>query len=151
VYLSEQVPTTRVLPGIDDEAEAPTQSRLATALPLVRSAVLGVVIGVTALIVLSTLGVDIGPLLAGFGVIGLAISFGSQALVRDIMSGIPPASLREAVAGFTNVSAGARAAAGMSARYHEPRRPGGAALLRGSRARDWVGVRATGENRRCRG
>jgi moderate conductance mechanosensitive channel len=46
------------------------------------------VVGVTALIVLSTLGVDIGPLLAGFGVIGLAISFGSQALVRDIMSGI---------------------------------------------------------------
>jgi len=33
-------------------------------------------------------GVDIGPLLAGFGVVGLAISFGSQALVRDIMSGI---------------------------------------------------------------
>ena len=53
-----------------------------------RSAVLGVVIGVTALIVLSTLGVNIGPLLAGFGVVGLAISFGSQALVRDIMSGI---------------------------------------------------------------
>jgi small-conductance mechanosensitive channel len=89
VYLAEQVPTTRVtLPGIDDEAEPATQSRLATALPLVRSAVLGVVIGVTALIVLSTLGVNIGPLLAGFGVVGLAISFGSQALVRDIMSGI---------------------------------------------------------------
>jgi small-conductance mechanosensitive channel len=37
--------------------------------------------------VLSRLGVDIGPLLAGFGILGLAISFGSQALVRDIVSG----------------------------------------------------------------
>jgi moderate conductance mechanosensitive channel len=89
VYLAEQVPAPRVtLPGIDDDVEPPAQSRLATALPLVRSAVLGIVVGVTALLVLSTLGVDIGPLLAGFGVIGLAISFGSQALVRDIMSGI---------------------------------------------------------------
>jgi small-conductance mechanosensitive channel len=40
------------------------------------------------LVALSQLGVNIGPLLAGAGVIGLAISFGSQALVRDIVSGI---------------------------------------------------------------
>src|SRR6185503_757957 len=45
-------------------------------------------IAVTALVVLSGLGMDIAPLLAGFGVVGLAISFGSQALVRDIVSGI---------------------------------------------------------------
>jgi moderate conductance mechanosensitive channel len=89
VYLAEHAPKPRAaLPGIDDEVEPPPQSRLATALPLVRSVILGIVVGVTGLIVLSTLGVDIGPLLAGFGVIGLAISFGSQALVRDIMSGI---------------------------------------------------------------
>ena len=89
VYLAEHAPKPHVaLPGVDDEIEPPAQSRLATALPLVRSMILGVVVGVTALIVLSTLGVDIGPLLAGFGVIGLALSFGSQALVRDIMSGI---------------------------------------------------------------
>jgi small-conductance mechanosensitive channel len=42
----------------------------------------------TTLIVLSSLGVDIGPLLAGAGVIGLAIGFGAQKLVRDILSGI---------------------------------------------------------------
>jgi len=40
------------------------------------------------LVALSQLGVNIGPLLAGAGVVGLAISFGSQALVRDIVSGI---------------------------------------------------------------
>lgn len=62
-------------------------SRLATLLPLLR-VVLTVTISVLALlIVLSELGVNIGPLLAGASVFGLAISFG-QALVRDIVSGV---------------------------------------------------------------
>lgn len=63
-------------------------TRLATVLPVLRGVVLGAVLGLTVLIVLSRLGVDIGPLLAGFGILGLAISFGSQALVRDIVSGL---------------------------------------------------------------
>lgn len=63
-------------------------SRLATVLPVLRGVVLGAVIGLTILVVLSRMGVDIGPLLAGFGILGLAISFGSQALVRDIVSGV---------------------------------------------------------------
>ncbi len=63
-------------------------TRLATVLPVLRGVVLGAVLGLTALVVLSRLGVDIGPLLAGFGILGLAISFGSQALVRDIVSGL---------------------------------------------------------------
>jgi small-conductance mechanosensitive channel len=88
-YLAAHAPKLHTgLPGQTDEPEPPAQSRLATALPLVRAAILGLVIGITTVIVLSSLGVDIGPLLAGFGVIGLAISFGSQALVRDIVSGI---------------------------------------------------------------
>ena len=76
-------------PGDEDvvhEASVPT--RLATVLPVLRGVVLGAVLGLTILIVLSRLGVDIGPLLAGFGILGLAISFGSQALVRDIVSGL---------------------------------------------------------------
>ena len=40
------------------------------------------------MIVLSSLGVDIGPLLAGAGVVGIAIGFGAQTLVRDIVSGV---------------------------------------------------------------
>ena len=63
-------------------------SRLATVLPVLRGVVLGAVLGLTILIVLARMGVDIGPLLAGFGILGLAISFGSQALVRDIVSGV---------------------------------------------------------------
>lgn len=63
-------------------------SRLATMLPLLR-VVLAITIGVLALlIVLSEMGVNIAPLLAGASVFGLALSFGSQALVRDIVSGI---------------------------------------------------------------
>ena len=64
------------------------QTRLTTVLPIVRELSFGATIAITALIVLSAVGVDIGPLLAGFGIIGLALSFGSQALVKDIVSGI---------------------------------------------------------------
>jgi small-conductance mechanosensitive channel len=75
------------LPGDDDDAAAPA-SRLQTILPLVRAA-FGILIGVLAsLIVLSRLGVDTAPLIAGAGVFGLAVSFGSQSLVRDIISGL---------------------------------------------------------------
>jgi small-conductance mechanosensitive channel len=77
------------LPGADteDEAAAPA-SRLETILPLMRAA-FGITIAVLAvLIVLSRLGVDTAPLIAGAGVFGLAVSFGSQSLVRDIISGL---------------------------------------------------------------
>jgi moderate conductance mechanosensitive channel len=47
-----------------------------------------VIIVVTSLMVLSHLGIDIAPLLAGAGVVGLAIGFGSQALVKDIITGL---------------------------------------------------------------
>ena len=77
-----------LIPGDLDDKVAPIQGRLATVLPLIRNFVLGTVIAITVLLVLSALGVDITPLLAGAGVIGLAISFGSQSLIRDIVSGI---------------------------------------------------------------
>lgn len=76
------------LPGADDDSESAPGSRLQTMLPLLR-AVFGIVIAVIAvLIVLSRLGIDTAPLIAGAGVFGLAISFGSQSLVRDIISGL---------------------------------------------------------------
>ncbi|MGH8673505.1 MAG: mechanosensitive ion channel domain-containing protein [Burkholderiales bacterium] len=74
--------------GDEDDGEARPASRLTTVLPVLRI-LLGITIVVMAVLVaLSQLGVNIGPLLAGAGVVGLAISFGSQALVRDIVSGI---------------------------------------------------------------
>ncbi len=63
-------------------------SRFATMMPLLRGFSRAAIFVLVALIVLSSLGLDIGPLLAGAGVVGLALSFGSQALVRDIVSGI---------------------------------------------------------------
>jgi small-conductance mechanosensitive channel len=69
-------------------ALSPHASRLSTLVPLLRAA-LGIVIALVAvLIVLADLGVNITPLLAGASILGLAVSFGSQALVKDIVSGI---------------------------------------------------------------
>ena len=62
-------------------------SRLATLLPLARVFISITIIVMATMTVLSALGVSIGPLLAGAGVVGLALGFGSQTLVRDIISG----------------------------------------------------------------
>jgi moderate conductance mechanosensitive channel len=72
-------------PGSD---EALRQARLRTLLPIFRNAVLVVLAAVAVLMVLSALGVEIGPLIAGAGVVGVAVGFGSQTLVKDIISGI---------------------------------------------------------------
>ena len=63
-------------------------SRIRTLLPLIKRSI-QLTLGIIAvMIILSSLGVNIGPILAGAGVVGLAIGFGSQTLVRDIVSGI---------------------------------------------------------------
>jgi small-conductance mechanosensitive channel len=77
------------LPGeADDDEEITPATRLQTILPLIRAA-FAVMIGVVAVLtVLSGLGVNTAPLIAGAGVFGLAVSFGSQSLVRDVISGL---------------------------------------------------------------
>jgi small-conductance mechanosensitive channel len=78
------------VPGqVTDSEEAQlSATRLETLMPILR-VVLGIAIVATAiLMILTSLGVNITPLVAGASVIGLAISFGSQTLVRDIVSGI---------------------------------------------------------------
>lgn len=64
------------------------EARIATLLPLLRNMLLVAVLILVALTVLSSLGVNVAPLIAGAGVIGVAIGFGAQSLVRDIVSGI---------------------------------------------------------------
>ncbi len=64
------------------------RSRSETLLPLIGTFILVAIVAVTVLAVLSALGVAIGPLIAGAGVIGIAIGFGAQTLVRDVLSGI---------------------------------------------------------------
>lgn len=72
---------------LGDEGGAGGASRLATLLPLFRGTILAVVLVSIVLIILLELGVNVSPLFAGAGVVGLAVGFGSQTLVRDIFSG----------------------------------------------------------------
>ncbi|CAO3433025.1 Potassium efflux system KefA protein / Small-conductance mechanosensitive channel [Azospirillum endophyticum] len=63
-------------------------ARIRTLLPLLRNALMVVLITFVTLITLSELGLDIGPLLAGAGVVGLAVGFGAQTLVKDVITGL---------------------------------------------------------------
>jgi small-conductance mechanosensitive channel len=47
-----------------------------------------VVIAVAALMALAEMGVEIGPLIAGLGVLGIAVGFGAQTFVRDVIAGM---------------------------------------------------------------
>ena len=79
----------RYLTQVDETGELVERSQRArTLLPLARNA-LRVVVGIiAALMILSEIGIDIAPVLAGVGVAGLAIGFGAQTLVKDIITGL---------------------------------------------------------------
>ncbi|HTI84604.1 MAG TPA: mechanosensitive ion channel domain-containing protein [Acetobacteraceae bacterium] len=78
----------RHLTRLTQEAQVARSARLRTLLPLLRSSLLITIIIVAGMMVLSEIGVNIGPLLAGAGIIGVAIGFGSQKLVQDLITGI---------------------------------------------------------------
>lgn len=63
-------------------------SRLRTIMPVLRMTAGIAILTLGSLLVLSELGINITPLIAGASVLGLAVSFGSQSLVRDIVSGL---------------------------------------------------------------
>jgi small-conductance mechanosensitive channel len=84
--IDSRLQTEEVGPIETDEARR--RARLRTLLPILRN-VLVALIAVTALLMaLSSIGVQIGPLLAGAGVVGIAVGFGAQTLVRDIFAGV---------------------------------------------------------------
>ncbi len=64
------------------------QSRMKTLLPIFRNLLFIVLLVMVVMMALAALGVDIGPLVAGASVVGVAIGFGAQTLVRDIISGM---------------------------------------------------------------
>ncbi|HVK91372.1 MAG TPA: mechanosensitive ion channel family protein, partial [Mycoplana sp.] len=68
--------------------EAARRARLRTLLPIFRNALAAVLICIAVMTILAEMGVQIGPLIAGAGIFGVAIGFGSQTLVKDIVSGI---------------------------------------------------------------
>lgn len=76
--------------GQDVEGDVPmaaAKTRLATLLPLVRVLVLSTITVTIVMMTLTQVGVNITPLFAGAGVVGLAIGFGSRQLVEDVISG----------------------------------------------------------------
>ena len=92
VYINHQLEEEGELAVSDtgepgEEMSGQSASRLATLLPLLRNVLVALIIVLAGMIILSNMGVDIAPLFAGAGVIGLAVGFGAQTLIRDIFSG----------------------------------------------------------------
>jgi len=86
--IAEEMEAMPVVERGDEGGGATTRSRLATLLPLVRSFLLFTILIVAAMVLLLELGVDVSPVFAGAGVIGIALGLGAQALIQDIISGV---------------------------------------------------------------
>lgn len=74
-------------PPTDGSAPGP-EARMATLLPLLRVVLMVTLLLMVAMSILSSIGVNIAPILAGASVLGIAIGFGAQSLVKDVVSGI---------------------------------------------------------------
>jgi small conductance mechanosensitive channel len=69
------------------KANTNNQSRTKTLLPIIRNIIIAVFAALFGLVLLSELGINVTPLLAGAGVIGVAVGFGAQSFVKDFLSG----------------------------------------------------------------
>jgi small-conductance mechanosensitive channel len=78
----------RKINALSREGHYARAARLRTFQPMLRTALLGVIITVVGLTALSEIGVNVAPLLAGAGIVGIAIGFGSQKLVQDLITGL---------------------------------------------------------------
>ncbi len=74
-------------PPVPGRAPGP-EARVATLLPMIRKVLMVTILVMVVLIILSSIGINIGPILAGAGVLGIALGFGAQSLVKDIVSGV---------------------------------------------------------------
>lgn len=72
--------------GMSDVSRA-NSTRVKTLLPVVRNIAFFAICGFAALVMLSEIGIDVMPLLAGAGVLGIAIGFGAQTMVKDFLNG----------------------------------------------------------------
>jgi moderate conductance mechanosensitive channel len=76
-----------LIDDLDDE-ELRRRARIRTLLPVLRNFLFIFVLIIASLSALAAMGLQIGPLLAGAGVVGIAVGFGAQTLVRDVLSGV---------------------------------------------------------------
>lgn len=80
IILIKATESSEIVPGA-------AAQRVRTLTNVLRTIVVGLIWFVATLTVLGQIGVNIGPILAGAGVVGLAVGFGAQNLVRDLVSG----------------------------------------------------------------
>jgi len=74
--------------GQPNTDEARQRARMRTLLPIFRNILFVLVVAVAAMMALAAMGVQIGPLIAGAGVVGVAVGFGAQTFVRDVIAGM---------------------------------------------------------------
>ena len=74
--------------GLPNTPEARRRARVHTLLPIFRNILFVVVAAAAGLMALAAMGVEIGPLIAALSVLGVAIGFGAQTFVRDIIAGM---------------------------------------------------------------
>ncbi|MDH3661376.1 MAG: mechanosensitive ion channel [Alphaproteobacteria bacterium] len=95
LWVNQKLAAEQTALGVDPNDEEPGGgegggqggSRLSTVLPLLRRILQSAIAVIAVLVALGSLNVDITPLLAGAGIVGLAIGFGAQKLVTDVVSG----------------------------------------------------------------
>ncbi|WP_457361557.1 mechanosensitive ion channel family protein [Pseudomonas sp. TE3610] len=75
-------------PAVGKRASREPSTRVKTILPMLRNATKIVLVVICAITTMANLGINVAPLLAGAGVVGLAIGFGSQQLVQDVITGL---------------------------------------------------------------
>ena len=76
------------LDSLDDSKDEAQTQRVNTLFRILRNFVSIAILIVVIMLVLSELGIEIGPLIAAAGVVGLAVGFGAQTLVKDIITGL---------------------------------------------------------------
>jgi small-conductance mechanosensitive channel len=77
----------RISANDDPSTDKERERRVKTLVQIITFAAKVLIIGIGGMMIIKEIGIDIGPILAGAGILGLAIGFGSQALVKDLVSG----------------------------------------------------------------
>jgi small conductance mechanosensitive channel len=88
VWEASNAAIARHLARLSRDAQAARSARVRTLVPMLRTTLLIVILLFVGFNVLTEIGVNVAPLLAGAGVIGLAIGFGAQKLVQDVITGV---------------------------------------------------------------
>jgi small-conductance mechanosensitive channel len=85
--IDSKLASTKIINHADSEEER-RRARLQTLLPILRNIAFIGILMIAIMMILSAMGIEIGPLVAGAGVVGVAVGFGAQTLVKDVISGI---------------------------------------------------------------